>query len=183
MEDFGDDDDEPIAGGGSDSAASLPAATITKIIKENLPVGAHVGADVTPLVSACMIEFLEMITSQANQKANQKRKSESAMVIINESNVTDALEELGFGHIVTAVKGGSSGGGGSSSVPPPLPDGGDVAGDAALPPPPNEERKKKSKKKRGPPDSGMSQEELLRMQQELFASAKQTMDAAHGAAQ
>ena len=180
-DDFGDDDDaEPIAGGGGEGAASFPTATITKIIKENLPSGTHIGADVAPLVSACMSEFLEMITSQANQKANQKRKSESAMVIINESHVSDAMQELGFGHIVMAAKGASDGGGSSSSVPPPLPDGGDGASDAAMPPPPNE-RKKKSKKKRGMPDSGLSEEELLRMQQELFAGAKQSMDAAHGA--
>ena len=184
------EDDEPISAGQSTSEAStsFPAATITKLVKDNLPEGTRLAADVTPLVSACLSEFLEMVTTQANAKATEKRKSEDSMVSINQPHVLAALDELGFGHY---AEGGSSSSSSSSAMPPPLPlpDGGDsFDGSAAAAPAPGPTAaaaagRKKGKKKRGPPDSGLSEEELLRMQQELFASAKQNMDAAQGHAQ
>ena len=183
------EDDEPISAGQSTSEAStsFPAATITKLVKDNLPEGTRLAADVTPLVSACLSEFLEMVTTQANAKATEKRKSEDSMVSINQPHVLAALDELGFGHY--AEGGSSSSSSGAMPPPLPLPDGGDsFDGSAAAAPTPAPAAaaaagRKKGKKKRGPPDSGLSEEELLRMQQELFASAKQNMDAAQGHAQ
>ena len=184
------EDDEPISAGQSTSEAStsFPAATITKLVKDNLPEGTrrcrrHTAA------SACLSEFLEMVTTQANAKATEKRKSEDSMVSINQPHVLAALDELGFGHYAEGGSSSSSSSSGAMPPPLPLPDGGDsFDGSAAAAPTPAPAAaaaagRKKGKKKRGPPDSGLSEEELLRMQQELFASAKQNMDAAQGHAQ
>ena len=69
---------------------------------------------------------------------------------ITEAHLYKALKDLDFQHYVAKVEG------------------------AAPPPAPAAERKKKNKGK----DSGLSQEELLRMQQELFAESRQKMQQA-----
>ena len=53
-----DDDDDvvdgPSLGSGSSDLSDLPIATITKIIKEQLPDGVKCAADLAPLVQACL---------------------------------------------------------------------------------------------------------------------------------
>lgn len=175
MEPLGDDDGDDTLASGPSSDAGLPmgaatlticlllsrrladidiacacapcvlAATVTKLIKEQLPEGLRCHADVAPLVQACLSEFLQMLTAQANEKATAEKKN-----TINESHALKALEELGFGHYHTDAQGAAA---------------------------PGEERKKAKKPKKGLSSSGLSEEELLKMQQELFASARQSVSA------
>ena len=90
-------------------------------------------------------EFLQMLTSQANEKAAAHKKS-----TINESHALEALDELGFAHYLSQI-------------------GAAEMGEK------KHKGKGKRKGKRGAP-SGLSEEELLRMQQEMFASARQKME-------
>ena len=79
--------------------------------------------------------------------------SEGGKNTITEAHVVKALKDLEFKHFAAQVE--------------------DLAQPAAKAPP-----RKKNKMK----DSGLSQEELLRMQQELFAESKQKMSASGGPA-
>ena len=95
---------------------------------------------------AAPAEFVQMLTHQANEKAGNT---------INESHVLAAVEELGFGHY-------------TADLPASAPKGG-AAGDGA------EGKGRKRKLKRAQPPPGISEEEMIRQQQALFASARELM--------
>jgi hypothetical protein len=146
------------------------------MVKEALPANIRCGAEVGPLMQSCMngvhvrprarhaasprallptlarwrartssAEFLQMLTSQANEKASAANKN-----TISEHHLFAALDELGFGNLKERL--------------------------GAAAEPPAKRAKGKRIAKRGAPE-GMTPEELLRMQQELFASARQHVQA------
>lgn len=149
-----DDDDELV--GSSRSEASLPLNAVTKLVKEALPDGVRCDAAVSPLVQACLGEFVQMLASQASERATAEKKA-----TVSEAHALFALEELGFGHYAAACRPAEQSATGNKLI-----DGGG--------------RKKKGKRKL--PDHGLSQEELLRQQQELFAGAAAAYGGAGGGA-
>ena len=94
--------------------------------------------------AAANTDFLQLLTSQANARASSNCKTTSTT--ITRAHISEALEELGFGHLVETSES-------TEQV-------------AAA-------RKPKRKRDNGANPSGLSEEELLKMQQELFANARQ----------
>lgn len=130
----------------SKETTSIPRAAIEKIIREQLLQGCKFSPDAPLLLQSVLREFVQMLATQANERATAQNKN-----TVSEAHATDALEELGFKHLADARETGSE-----ATISEPKPAG-----------------RKKGKKRAQP--SGMSEEELLRAQQELFASARQAM--------
>ncbi|KAK3703135.1 negative cofactor 2 transcription regulator complex subunit ncb2 [Vermiconidia calcicola] len=133
-----------------EQAKSVPTATVQKIINEVLaanPLGTGEGqANMTfakearDLLIECCVEFISMLSSEANEIAEKDAKKTIAC-----EHITKALQDLGFGeyvpellHVADSFK--------TSQVT---------------------REKKQSKIEQ----SGMTNEELIRAQEELFKSA------------
>ncbi|KAI5696154.1 protein Dr1 [Diaphorina citri] len=81
LDPISNDDDELI----------LPRASINKIIKEILP-NIRVANESRELVMNCCMEFIHLISSEANDICNEQQKK-----TINAEHVLQALDQLGFG--------------------------------------------------------------------------------------
>ncbi|WZZ37942.1 hypothetical protein YC2023_034201 [Brassica napus] len=60
--------------GKSKEDASLPKATMTKIIKEMLPADVRVARDAQDLLIECCVEFINLISSESNEVCNKEDK-------------------------------------------------------------------------------------------------------------
>ncbi|XP_047338270.1 protein Dr1 homolog [Impatiens glandulifera] len=78
--------------------ASLPKATMTKIIKEMLPPDVRVARDAQDLLIECCVEFINLISSESNDVCNRGDKK-----TIAPEHVLKALEVLGFGEYIEEV--------------------------------------------------------------------------------
>ncbi|KAI9699542.1 MAG: hypothetical protein M1820_007173 [Bogoriella megaspora] len=127
--------------GGNDDL-SLPKATVGKIISEILANDSNVAfsRDTRDLLIECCVEFITMISSEANEIAEKEAKKTIAC-----EHVQQALEQLGFGEYVKDIL--------------------DVASDY------KKMQVHREKKQSKMEQSGLSEEELLRQQQELFQSS------------
>ncbi|EME77217.1 uncharacterized protein MYCFIDRAFT_42205 [Pseudocercospora fijiensis CIRAD86] len=127
---------------------SLPKATVQKIINEVLntnPALAESGQmtfakETRDLLIECCVEFITMLSSQANDIAEKEAKKTIAC-----EHITKALEELEFPEYVPELN--------------------KVAGEFKV------EMGRRERKQTKIEQSGMSEEELRRMQEELFKSA------------
>lgn len=81
---------------------SLPKATVSKIITEILSTETHAGIvfarDTRDLLIECCVEFITMISSEANEIAEKEAKKTIAC-----EHVQLALEQLGFGDYVKDI--------------------------------------------------------------------------------
>ncbi|CAI8596949.1 unnamed protein product [Vicia faba] len=75
--------------------ASLPKATMTKIIKEMLPPDVRVARDTQDLLIECCVEF---ISSESNEVCNREERR-----TIAPEHVLKALGVLGFGEYIEEV--------------------------------------------------------------------------------
>jgi len=75
-------------------------ATVQKIVSEILPQSAGVafGKDARDLLIECCVEFITLISSEANEISEKEAKKTIAC-----EHVTKALEQLGFGAYVTDI--------------------------------------------------------------------------------
>ncbi|GAB4837653.1 Down-regulator of transcription 1 [Ancistrocladus abbreviatus] len=78
--------------------ASLPKATMTKIIKEMLPPDVRVARDAQDLIIECCVEFINLLSSESNEVCNREEKR-----TIAPEHVLKALEVLGFGDYIEEV--------------------------------------------------------------------------------
>ncbi|KAK3040203.1 hypothetical protein RJ639_028915 [Escallonia herrerae] len=87
--------------------ASLPKATMTKIIKEMLPPDVRVARDAQDLLIECCVankksyalaEFINLISSESNEVCGREEKR-----TIAPEHVLKALEVLGFGEYIEDV--------------------------------------------------------------------------------
>ena len=85
-------------GGGSKEDASLPKATMTKIIKEMLPPDVRVARDAQDLLIECCVEFINLVSSESNEVCSREEKR-----TIAPEHVLKALEVLGFGEYIEEV--------------------------------------------------------------------------------
>jgi len=133
---------------GSNDDLSLPKATVQKIITEILPssAGQSFAKDARDLLIECCVEFITLISSEANDISEKEAKKTIAV-----EHIEKALTELGFEAYV--------------------PDVISVADEF------KDQQKTREKKQNKMEMSGMSTEELLRMQEEMFASAKEKYNA------
>jgi len=85
--------------GGNDDL-SLPKATVQKIVTEILPSssGLAFGKDARDLLIECCVEFITLISSEANEISEKESKKTIAC-----EHITKALEQLGFGEYVPDI--------------------------------------------------------------------------------
>ncbi|KAF2678377.1 histone-fold-containing protein [Lentithecium fluviatile CBS 122367] len=127
--------------GGNDDL-SLPKATVQKIVSEILhsEPGMTFAKDSRDLLIECCVEFITLISSEANEIAEKDAKKTIAC-----EHVKQALEELDFSDYIPAVL--------------------EVAADY------KKQQQNREKKQTKIEQSGMTEEELIRAQEELFRSA------------
>ncbi|KAK0668612.1 histone-fold-containing protein [Cercophora samala] len=127
--------------GGNDDL-SLPKATVQKIVGEILPssTGIAFAKEARDLLIECCVEFITLISSEANEISEKEAKKTIAC-----DHITKALEQLGFADYVPAVL--------------------EAAAEH------KEVQKGREKKSNKFEQSGMTLEELERLQQEQFADA------------
>jgi len=138
-------DDYGMVAGKDESEACLPKATVAKIIKELLPKDIRVAKDSQDLIIEAAMEFLQMLSSQANDNCTKAGRQQ-----MTETHVLEALKDLNFEHYIEEVQVVNQ----KHKV--------EAAG-----------RKSKSSKKKLK-DSGMTEEELIKAQEALFSRSRQT---------
>ncbi|KAJ2063365.1 negative cofactor 2 transcription regulator complex subunit ncb2 [Coemansia sp. S146] len=121
---------------------SLPRATVYKLIAEMMPEDIVCAKDTRDLLLECCNEFIHLIASESNDVCEKEAKKTIAA-----EHVLAALQDLGFGKYVTEVQEAY------------------------------DEHRKQQTKDRGRKSTklsqlGMSEEELLRSQELLFAEAR-----------
>eukprot|EP00276_Gloeochaete_wittrockiana_P015775 CAMPEP_0184349934 /NCGR_PEP_ID=MMETSP1089-20130417/37367_1 /TAXON_ID=38269 ORGANISM="Gloeochaete wittrockiana, Strain SAG46.84" /NCGR_SAMPLE_ID=MMETSP1089 /ASSEMBLY_ACC=CAM_ASM_000445 /LENGTH=146 /DNA_ID=CAMNT_0026682455 /DNA_START=20 /DNA_END=460 /DNA_ORIENTATION=- len=82
--------DDEIAKG-KDEEATLPKATVSKLIKDMLPEDIRCSNDARDLILECCVEFIQLISSEANEMCNKDSKKTIAA-----EHVIKALKNLGF---------------------------------------------------------------------------------------
>ncbi|KAI8811700.1 TATA binding protein-associated phosphoprotein [Cladochytrium replicatum] len=133
------------AAAGGDEDLSLPKATVAKLIQEMMPSEIVCARETRDLLTECCVEFIHLISSQANEICEKETKK-----TISGEHVISSLESLGFNEYVAEVM--------------------EVFND-------HQKQQKDREKRTGRIDSsGMSKEELERLQEELFAKARQKND-------
>ncbi|KAJ7228852.1 histone-fold-containing protein [Mycena pura] len=127
--------------GGGDDDLSLPKATVAKMITELLPNDVVCAKETRDLVIECCVEFIHLISSEANEIC----ESESKKTIAPE-HIISALKRLGFDSFTSEVE--------------------DVLKEH------KQQQKDREKKVSKFEQSGMTTEELLAAQEELFAASR-----------
>eukprot|EP01112_Ceratiomyxa_fruticulosa_P018087 TRINITY_DN573_c0_g1_i1.p1 TRINITY_DN573_c0_g1~~TRINITY_DN573_c0_g1_i1.p1 ORF type:complete len:159 (+),score=35.70 TRINITY_DN573_c0_g1_i1:540-1016(+) len=89
----------PSDKGLNDDSLSLPKATITKMIKESLPNDIKCANDTRDLILECCVQFIHMISSEANEVCSQENKKTIAA-----EHIMKALTNLGFGRYTRDVE-------------------------------------------------------------------------------
>jgi len=134
-------DQEGLGGGAGDDDLSLPKATVAKMIAELLPNDVTCAKETRDLVIECCVEFIHLISSEANEICEQESKK-----TIAPEHIISALKRLGFETFTTEVE--------------------DVLKDH------KQQLKEREKKVSKLESSGLTEEELLRKQEELFAASR-----------
>ncbi|KAH9938442.1 histone-fold-containing protein [Fomitopsis serialis] len=126
---------------GSDEDLSLPKATVAKMITELLPSDTSCAKETRDLVIECCVEFIHLISSEANEICEKESKK-----TIAPEHIISALKHLGFESFTTEVE--------------------DVLKDH------KQQQKDREKKVSKLESSGLTEEELARQQEELFAASR-----------
>ena len=126
-----------------DDELMLPKATVVKAIKERVPGDMKLGSETSEMVLECCNSLIHILSSTANDVSEKHKRT-----TILPEDVLHAVEELGFTSYVPALE-------------------------AALDAYKSEKKEAKSlKSKKAATLNGMSQEELVAMQQKLFQQAR-----------
>ncbi|KAA1466165.1 histone-fold-containing protein [Dentipellis sp. KUC8613] len=126
---------------GADDDLSLPKATVAKMITELLPADVACAKETRDLVIECCVEFIHLISSEANEICEQESKK-----TIAPEHIIGALQRLGFETFTEEVE--------------------DVLKDH------KQQQKDREKKVSKFEQSGLTEEELLKQQEELFAASR-----------
>lgn len=145
------DKDESSGGEGGGGAAgpagedelSLPKATVYKLIAEMLPPGVSCPRETRDLLITCCVEFIHLVSGEANEICEK-----SGRKTISPEHVVEALRLLGFADWVDEVL--------------------TAHGEAT-----EQAREKQASRGTNKLDKcGLTEEELIRQQEELFESAR-----------
>ncbi|KAA8615903.1 Class 2 transcription repressor NC2 beta subunit Dr1 [Pyrenophora tritici-repentis] len=133
---------------GANDDLSLPKATVQKIVQDILASepGMTFAKDSRDLLIECCVEFITLISSEANEIAEKDAKKTIAC-----EHVKAALEELDFGDYVPAIL--------------------EVAQDY------KKQQQNREKKQTKIEQSGMTEEQLIAAQEELFKTATNKFNA------
>ncbi|KAI6034037.1 hypothetical protein PISMIDRAFT_670945 [Pisolithus microcarpus 441] len=88
-----------IGPGSSDDDLSLPKATVAKMISELLPSDVTCAKETRDLVIECCVEFIHLISSEANEICEQESKK-----TIAPEHIIGALKLLGFDSFTAEVE-------------------------------------------------------------------------------
>ncbi|KAJ7774356.1 histone-fold-containing protein [Mycena maculata] len=133
----------------SDEDLSLPKATVAKMITELLPTDVVCAKETRDLVIECCVEFIHLISSEANEICEQESKK-----TIAPEHIIGALKRLGFDSFTTEVE--------------------DVLKEH------KQQQKDREKKVSKFEQSGLTPEELLAAQEELFAASRAKFQSTSG---
>ncbi|KZP24668.1 histone-fold-containing protein [Athelia psychrophila] len=125
----------------SDEDLSLPKATVAKMITELLPPDVTCAKETRDLIIECCVEFIHLISSEANEICDQESKK-----TIAPEHILGALKRLGFDSFTAEVE--------------------DVLKDH------KQQVKDREKKVSKFEQSGLTEEQLLAQQEELFAASR-----------
>jgi len=128
-----------------DDDLSLPKATVQKLIQELLPQDVACAKDTRDLIIECCVEFIHMISTEANEICEAESKK-----TIAPEHILGALRRLGFESFLPEVE--------------------EVLKDH------KQQQKERDKKTSKFDNLGMTEEELARKQEELFAASKARFD-------
>ncbi|KAJ7499141.1 histone-fold-containing protein [Mycena latifolia] len=144
-------DREGTSGGAppSDEDLSLPKATVAKMITELLPADVVCAKETRDLVIECCVEFIHLISSEANEICEQESKK-----TIAPEHIIGALKRLGFDSFTTEVE--------------------DVLKEH------KQQQKDREKKVSKFEQSGLTPEELLAAQEQLFAASRAKFQSTSG---
>ncbi|PAV20687.1 histone-fold-containing [Pyrrhoderma noxium] len=82
-----------------DDELSLPKATVSKMISELLPNDVSCSKETRDLIIECCVEFIHLISSEANEICEQESKK-----TIAPDHIITALKRLGFEDFTTEVE-------------------------------------------------------------------------------
>lgn len=126
-----------------DDELSLPKATVYKLITEMLPSGVSCPRETRDLLITCCVEFIHLVSGEANEICEK-----SGRKTISPEHVVEALKALGFSEWVDEVLA--------------------AHGEAT-----EQAREKQASRGSNKLDkSGLTEEELIKQQEELFESAR-----------
>lgn len=131
-------------GNHNDEDASLPKATVYKMISELLPSGVICAKETRDLLVDCCVEFIHLLSSEANdqcERANRKT--------IMPEHILASLQNLGFEAFLDQVRGT-------------LEESNEH----------RKSEREKGKRTNKMEASGLTEEELQRQQEELFEAAR-----------
>ncbi|KAK4526960.1 hypothetical protein GAYE_SCF31G4880 [Galdieria yellowstonensis] len=130
--------------GNCDSVA-IPKTTVNKVATEVLAnAGAHLSSDAKELLVGFCSEFVQLVSSHANELCEKENKK-----VISPEHILQSLEELGFGDYCQEVK---------------------QVYEEFLE---IEKRRSKTSWTKMTERTGLTEEELIRQQEELFAKARE----------
>ncbi|KAE9399015.1 histone-fold-containing protein [Gymnopus androsaceus JB14] len=93
-------DREGLSGApGNDEDLSLPKATVAKMITELLPKDVVCAKETRDLVIECCVEFIHLISSEANEICEKESKK-----TIAPEHIISALKALGFDQFTSEVE-------------------------------------------------------------------------------
>lgn len=92
-------DREGHSGPPTDDDLSLPKATVSKMISELLPSDVVCAKETRDLVIECCVEFIHLISSEANEICEQESKK-----TIAPEHIIAALKRLGFDSFTSEVE-------------------------------------------------------------------------------
>ncbi|GJE84594.1 histone-fold-containing protein [Phanerochaete sordida] len=125
----------------NDDDLSLPKATVAKMISEYLPKDVACAKETRDLIIECCVEFIHLISSEANEICEQESKK-----TIAPEHIISALKRLGFENFTEEIE--------------------DVLKDH------KQAQKDRERKVSKLESSGLTEEELARQQEELFARSR-----------
>lgn len=135
---------DPPASTGVDEDISLPRTTVSKLIAESLPLEATCSKEARDLLIDCAVQFIHLLASEANQASEV-----STMKSITAEHLIKALGTLGFQSFIEPIE---------------------RAHEEQKREQKTHSTQRKSSNKLS--KSGLSEEELLRQQEELFKQAR-----------
>jgi len=90
---------DPTGGSKKEEDVTLPRATINKLIREALPDDVKCTAETQKLILQCCMEFLQLVSSEANDVCREQNKK-----MISPEHIVSALQKLGFQEYITDVR-------------------------------------------------------------------------------
>lgn len=94
-----DDDSGGQIGPGGEEDLSLPKATMAKLIQELLPADVGIAKETRDLLTECCVEFIHLVSSEASEVCDKEKKK-----TIGGEQVIQAFKNLGFQSYIPEIE-------------------------------------------------------------------------------